>query len=41
MGGYGNVMSTILMILTGGVVLIWVIVWIGQLARKYFTKSAA
>ena len=35
MGGYGNVMETILLILSGGVFVIWVIVWIGKLARKY------
>ena len=35
MGGYGNVLGIILMILSGGVLFIWLIVWIGQLARRY------
>jgi len=35
MGGYGKVMGTILMVLLGGVLLIWIIVWLGQLARRY------
>ena len=35
MGGYGNVVGTMLAILLGGVLLTGLIVWIGQLARRY------
>ncbi len=36
MGGYGNVVGTMLVILLGGVLLIGLIVWVGQLARRYW-----
>jgi hypothetical protein len=41
MDGYRNVTGTILMVLLGGVLLIWLIVWAGQLARKYSRQNAS
>jgi len=41
MGGYGNVMRTILMILLGALVIVWLLVWIGRLARKYLRSDGS
>ncbi len=34
MGGYGNVAATVLVIVAGGLVLIWLIAWMGRRARR-------